>query len=205
MGRCGTLVVWFALAVLPASAAPVAAEAALPPAAIREISRIVTARMLRAKIPGLTVAVGTRTRLAWAQGFGTADVENSVAAARDTAYRIGSISKPITPVPVMQPADRGKLALAAPVQQSPPGSPAKPWPIPARLLLAHLSGIRHYRSEEEVESTRHYTNLLDPLRAFADEPLLFEPGTRYSYSTYGYDLLGAAVEAASGTRFLDYL
>jgi CubicO group peptidase (beta-lactamase class C family) len=68
-----------------------------------------------------------------------------------------------------------------------------------------LSGIRHYRSEEEVDSTRHYTNLLDPLRVFADEPLLFEPGASYSYSTYGYDLLGAVVEAASGMRFLDYL
>ena len=205
MGRCGTLVVWFALAVLPASAAPVAPEAALPPATIREISRIVTARMLRAKIPGLTVAVGTRTRLAWAQGFGTADVENSVAAARDTAYRIGSISKPITAVAVMQLADRGKLDLDAPVQQYLPGFPAKPWPITARLLLAHLSGIRHYRSEEEVESTRHYTNLLDPLRVFANEPLLFEPGTNYSYSTYGYDLLGAVVESAAGMHFLDYL
>ena len=205
MGRRGSLVVWFALAVLPAAPAPVAPEASLPPATIREIGRIVTARMLRAKIPGLTVAIGTRTRLAWVQGYGTADVENSVAAAPETVYRIGSISKPITAVAVMQLAERGKLDLDAPVQKYVPGFPAKPWPITARLLLAHLSGIRHYRSEEEVESTRHYTNLLDPLRVFANEPLLFEPGTSHSYTTYGYDLLGAVVESVSGMHFLEYL
>ena len=205
MGRSGSLSVWFALAVLPASAAPMAAQAGLPPAAVHRIDRIVTAQMLRAKVPGLTVAVGVRTRLAWVQGFGTADLENSVAAAPETAYRIGSISKPITAVAAMQLAERGKLDLDAPVQKYVPSFPTKPWPITARQLLAHLSGIRHYRSEEEVDSTRHYTNLLDPLRVFASEPLLFEPGTSYSYSTYGYDLLGAVVESVSGMRFLDYL
>ena len=205
MGQAGSLVVWFALAVLPASAAPVADQPALPPATIHQIGRIVTARMLGAKIPGLTVAVGVRTRRAWAQGFGTADLENSVAATPETVYRIGSISKPITAVAVMQLAERSKLDLDAPVQKYVPSFPAKPWPITTRELLAHLSGIRHYRSEEEVDSTRHYTNLLDPLRVFAGEPLLFEPGTSYSYSTYGYDLLGAVVESVSGMRFLDYL
>jgi CubicO group peptidase (beta-lactamase class C family) len=205
MGQVGTLGVWFALAVLPAAAAPVASQTGLSPAAIRRIDRFVTARMLRAQIPGLTVAVGARTRLAWVQGFGTADLENSVAATSETAYRIGSISKPITAVAVMQLAERGRLDLDAPVQKYVPSFPAKPWPITARQLLAHMSGIRHYRSDEEVDSTRHYTNLLDPLRAFAADPLLFEPGTGYSYSTYGYGLLGAVVEAASGMRFLDRL
>ncbi len=200
MGRRGSLSLWFALGVLRAAPAPV-----LPPAAIRQIGHIITAQMLGAKISGLTVAVGPRTRLTWVEGFGTADLENSVAAAPQTVYRIGSISKPITAVAVMQLAERGRLDLDAPVQKYVPSFPAKPWPITVRQLLAHLSGIRHYRSEEEVDSTRHYTNLLDPLRAFADEPLLFEPGISYGYSTYGYDLLGAVVEAVSGMRFLDYL
>lgn len=205
MGRAGSLGVWLAAAVLPAAAPPGARPPGLPPAAIRQISHMVTARMLRARIPGLTVAVGARTRLAWVHGFGTADLENSVAAAPETVYRIGSISKPITAVAAMQLAERGRLDLDAPIQKYVPSFPAKPWPVTARQLLAHLSGIRHYQTEQEVDSTRHYTNLLDPLRAFAAEPLLFEPGTRYSYSTYGYDLLGVVVEAASGARFLEYL
>ncbi len=205
MGRVGRLGFWMAVTVLWGAAPPTASEDRLPPAIAQRIGRMVTARMLRAKIPGLTVAVGERTRLAWSQGFGTADLENSVPATTETVYRIGSISKPITAAAVMQLAERGKLDLDAPIQRYVPSFPVKPWPITARLLLAHLSGIRHYQSEQEVDSTRHYANLRDPLRAFAADPLLFEPGARYSYSTYGYDLLGVAVETASGQRFLDYL
>lgn len=203
MGRVGRLGFWMTVTVLW-GAAPVS-DSGLSPAMAQRIGRMVTARMLRARIPGLTVAVGERTRLAWTQGFGTADLENSVPATAETVYRIGSISKPITAAAVMQLAERGKLDLDAPIQRYVPSFPVKPWPITARLLLAHLSGIRHYGSEEEVESTRHYTNLLDPLRVFENEPLLFEPGTSYSYSTYGYDLLGAMVESVSGMHFLDYL
>ncbi len=203
MGHAGTLG-HLALSAI-CLAAPAAGPPRLSPGAAEEISRVVTARMLSAKIPGLTVAVGLHTRLAWVRGFGTADLENSVAAGADTVYRIGSISKPITAVAVMQLAERGKLDLDAPIQKYVPTFPAKPWPITPLELLAHLSGIRHYRNEQEVDSTRHYTNLVDPLRAFAAEPLLFEPGTSYSYSTYGYDLLGVAIETASGARFVEYL
>jgi CubicO group peptidase (beta-lactamase class C family) len=200
MGRMGRLAILFALTL----AAP-AEEPGLPPPAVREIERLVTARMLRAKIPGLTVAVGLRARPAWVRAFGTADLENSVAAAPETVYRIGSISKTITAVAVLQLFERGRLDLDAPIQKYVPSFPIKPWPITPRQLLAHMSGIRHYRSEAEVETTRHYANLLDPLRAIGAEPLLFEPGTDFTYSTYGYNLLGPAVEAASGARFLDYL
>jgi serine beta-lactamase-like protein LACTB len=77
--------------------------------------------------------------------------------------------------------------------------------VTARYLLAHQAGIRHYRDRAELNSTRHYPELKDALRIFQDDPLLFKPGTRYSYSTYGYNLLGAAVEGASAMRFRDYL
>jgi len=58
---------------------------------------------------------------------------------------------------------------------------------------------------EEIDSTSHYTTVTDGLKIFADDPLLFEPGTKYSYSSYGFNLLGAAVEAASKMKFTDYL
>jgi serine beta-lactamase-like protein LACTB len=193
-----------ALLVSPVRAAG-SGHAALGPGALHEIERAIASEMARWKIPGMSVAVGEQSGPVWAEGFGLADVENSVPARADTVYRIGSIAKPITAVAVLQLFERGKLDLDAPIQTYVPSFPKKPWPITARELLAHQSGIRHYRTMAEVNSTRHYTNLLDPLKAFANEPLLFEPGTRYSYSTYGYSLLGAAVEGASGMRFLDYI
>jgi CubicO group peptidase (beta-lactamase class C family) len=151
------------------------------------------------------VAVAMQNELRWSNGYGLADIENFVPAKAHTVYRLGSISKPITAVAVMQLVERGKLDLDAPVQKYVPSFPAKPWPVTTRHLLSHLSGIRHYRNEAEVNSTRHYTDMLEPLRIFQDDPLLFEPGARFSYTTYGYNLLGAVAESASGLRFADYL
>ena len=155
-------------------------------------------------IPGLTAALVVGAHLTWSQGYGLADVENGVPATADTVYRLASVSKPITAVAVMQLAEQGRIDIDAPVRKYVPGFPEKPWPITARQLLAHTSGIRHYAGDE-FASTRHYWSILEGLDVFKDDPLVFEPGTRQLYSTYGYTLLGAVVEAASGMRYLDYL
>jgi len=172
---------------------------------IQEIEKAVSEEMAKQKIPGMSVAAGTNFKLLWSAGFGLADLENSVPARAQTVYRLGSISKPITAVAAMQLAESGKLDLDAPIQKYVPSFPEKPWPITARHLLSHLSGIRHYGSQAEVNSTRRYTDLTEPLKIFAADPLLFEPGAKYSYTTYGYCLLGAAVEEASGMKFVDYI
>ena len=161
--------------------------------------------MSRQNIPALSVAIAIDSRPSWSSGFGMSDLENFVPAKASTVYRLGSISKPITAVAAMQLVEKGKLDLDAPIQKYLPSFPQKPWPITARQLLGHLSGIRHYAGLEEVNSTRHYDDRLTPPQIFQNDPLLFEPGTKYSYSTYGYCLLGAAVEAAADFKFVEYL
>ena len=104
----------------------------------------------------------------------------------------------------MQLAEQGKLDLDAPVQKYVPSFPVKPWPVTTRALLGHLAGIRHY-AEGEFESTRHYATMAEALQIFQNDPLVQEPGTKYLYSTYGYTLVGAVIEAAVGTTFADYL
>lgn len=104
----------------------------------------------------------------------------------------------------MQLVEKGGIDLGASVRTYVPGFPPKPWPITVRQLLTHTSGIRHYKGDE-FASTRHYWSVLEGLDVFKDDPLAFEPGTRELYSTYGYALLGAVVEAASGMRYVDYL
>jgi serine beta-lactamase-like protein LACTB len=195
-------------ALLLAAALPVACQPAHQARATfreEEIHRAVRRAMERARIPGLTVALATESGRIWSHGYGLADVENAVPATPQTVYRLGSISKPITAVAALQLAERGRLDLDAPVQTYVPEFPQKPWPITSRQLLGHLGGIRHYKNLEEINSTRHYEDLLAPLAIFQDDPLVAEPGTKFSYTTYGYVLLGAVVEKASGRRFLDYL
>lgn len=177
---------------------------ALAPAKIRRIEEAVEAARARSGIPGMSAAVVVDNRLQWMSGFGMADLENSVPARPATVYRLASISKTITATAVMQLAERGKLDLDAPVQNYCPAFPQKQWKITARLLLGHLAGVRHYRGDE-TEITRHYSSVAEGLDVFKNDPLLAEPGTEYIYSSYGFNLLGCAVEGASGQRFTDYI
>lgn len=176
----------------------------LPPDRAGEIRGLVRDEMAAAHIPGLSIAVGDDYQVVWSEGFGMADLENSVPATAGTVYRLASISKPITAVAVMQLVERGLIDIDAPIRKYVPSFPEKQWPVTVRHLLTHTSGIRHYRSIQEIDSTRHYTNSVDPVQIFAGDPLLFEPGARFSYTTYGFCLLGAAVERVAGIPLEEY-
>ena len=155
--------------------------------------------------PGLSAAVGVDGQVVWAEGFGWADVENRVPVTEDTKFRVGSVSKPLTAAAMGILIDEGRLDLDAPVQQYVPSFPEKPWPVTSRMVAGHLAGIRHYAGDDEFLSTRMYGSVGEGLEIFADDDLLFEPGDRFSYSSYGWNLLSAVVEGASGEEFLPYM
>jgi len=169
------------------------------------IDRLVASYVSDHHVPGLSVAVIDRGHVILSQGYGLADVENSVLATADTVYRIASISKSITATATMKLVEAGKLDLDAPIQKYCPDFPEKPWPITARELLSHQSGIRDYRNEEESINTRHYTSIKEALTQFASDPLEFEPGTKMQYTSYGYIALGCVIEGASGTSYDRYM
>lgn len=156
------------------------------------------------RIPGLQVAVAVDGRLVWSEAFGYSDVERRVPVTRTTLFRIGSVSKPLTAAAVARLVEAGKLDLDAPVQRYVPSFPQKPWPVTTRALAGHLAGIRHYRGAEFMLN-RRFATVIEGLGIFADDSLLFEPGTRFSYSSYGWNLISAVVEGASGEDFLRYM
>ncbi|HXY95978.1 MAG TPA: serine hydrolase domain-containing protein [Steroidobacteraceae bacterium] len=190
--------------VLLAAAHAAAAQSAAPAAADARLDRIIEDAMQAQQIPAVSVAVLTGDRLAYSKAFGSADLENSVPATPETLIRTGSIAKPITAVAAMTLVESGRLDLDAPVQSYCAAFPPKQWPITARELLSHTSGIRHYLPGEP-EHTIHYQWMADGFALFANDPLLFRPGSAYSYSTYGYTVVGCAIEGAAGARFQDYV
>jgi len=74
-----------------------------------------------------------------------------------------------------------------------------------RQLLGHLGGVRHYNKPGESTGKEFFATLTESLELFKDDPLLHEPGTQYSYTTFGYTLLGCAIETASGMSYDDYV
>jgi serine beta-lactamase-like protein LACTB len=170
---------------------------------VKEIAAVrpLVLRMKRAfAAPGLGVAIGARGKLVWSQTCGFADRERRVAVRRTTQFRIGSVSKTMTAVTAALMSQSGRLNLDAEVQRYVPAFPRKPQPITLRQLGGHLAGIRHYERGEAV-SVRHYDSVTSSLAIFKSDPLVATPGERFSYSSYGFNLLGAAIEAAAGKPF----
>lgn len=175
--------------------------------AVAHARTAIVATMTAQKRPGLSIAVMVEGKIVWSEGFGYADLENGVRVSSTTSFRIGSVSKPITAAAMARLYEKGRLDLDAPIQNYVPSFPSKGVVITARQLVGHLSGIRHYRRDpdedkDEFRNRRtYYRTVTDGLQTFQDDPLDFTPGTKFGYTSYGYSLLSAGLEGASG---LDY-
>ena len=198
---------WVGLGPVALQAQATLAEAQIPARytpAIELARTLITVVMEESGTPGMSIAVGIDGRILWSEGFGYADVENRIPVWEETKFRIGSVSKPLTAAAVGLLVERGKLDLDAPVQTYVPSFPEKRWPVTTRKVAGHLGGVRHYNGAEFL-SSRRYGTVLEGLEIFQDDTLLFEPGERYSYSSYGWNLISAVVEGASGEEFLSYM
>ncbi len=150
--------------------------------------------------PALQAAVIVNGRIAWSVAVGTANLEHDVSATPATRFRIGSVSKLITVTAAMRLHQDGALDLDAPIQRYVPVFPDKGHPITTRQLAGHLAGVRHYGQNDYLNRVR-YNSVTASLASFSADPLRFEPGTGYLYSTFGYTLLSAAIEGASKQEY----
>jgi len=175
-----------------------------PQDAAARVDALVQQFMKEEPVPALTVAIALDGRIVYSKGFGQADLENEVKATPETLIRTGSIAKPISAVAAMTLVEAGTLDVDAPVQKYCPAFPQKQWTVTTREVLGHIAGIRHYK-EGEMDSIRHYDSMSQGFAIFGNDPLLFEPGTKYQYSTYGYTVIGCVIEGASGENFSDYV
>jgi CubicO group peptidase (beta-lactamase class C family) len=187
-------------AARPALAGDPGAEPAYA-AAIAEARRLILDTMRVVGAPGAQITVLRDGEVVWSEGFGWADLEQRVPVTPLTRFRVGSVSKSLTAAALGLLVEEGKLDLDAPVQRYVPGFPRKRWPVTTRQAAGHLAGIRHYLPGE-FESRRHYATVAEGLAIFQADTLLFEPGTRYAYSSYGYNLVSAVLEGASRRPFL---
>jgi CubicO group peptidase (beta-lactamase class C family)/Flp pilus assembly protein TadD len=111
----------------------------------------------------------------------------------------------MTAVAIMQLVEKGKVNLDAEVQTYVPYFPKKQWPVTVRHVLGHLGGISHYKNPTQELHIKDRKSTREAIAIFENFDLVAEPGTRYSYSSYGYNLLGAIIEAASGMSYGEYM
>lgn len=156
-------------------------------------------------VPGMAAAVWQDGRIVWDGASGLRDVAARLPVTRDTIFRLASVSKLFTVAAAAQLAEQGQIDLDAPVQRQLPWLGASWAPITPRQLAAHVSGLPHYQTVDVDRGPRHYATGRDAVAIFAGRNLLSAPGTAYSYSSWGYTLLGAMVEEADGRSFPEYV
>lgn len=186
----------FLLFTTPAIAAPDPAEVS---------QRMLDELILMNGVPGMGAAIWKGDEIIWTGSAGMRDVERKLPVDERTIFRLASVSKLLAATAAARLQEQGKLDIDAPV------TTVLPWlrndwaPISARQLAAHISGLPHYQAEDSDRGGNHYSSGRSAVAIFEKRALLQPPGEKYSYSSWGYTLLGAMVEQASGTPFPDYV
>jgi len=173
------------------------------------IDAIAAAALKSGPIAGLSIAVTQGGQPLLVKGYGYAEIDKKVPADPNTIYAIASVTKLVTASAAMILVDAGKLRLDQDLASLLPSFPNREQgrSITVRHLLSHTSGLANYESADAERWLTQGTPLnhefvLDYLR---DRPLDFEPGTRWSYSSSGFYLLGLIIERVSGQSYESFV
>ncbi|CAG2180649.1 unnamed protein product, partial [Oppiella nova] len=156
------------------------------------------------QIPGAVMAFSINGTTVWTEGFGYIDIENNVSTHKDSVFRIGSMSKSVTSALVGQLMDRNLIDLNAEIHKylSTDLYPFKTFNgsavnITVRQVMSHTAGLYRGVSVEDFDKLllRRADNVSHTIPPFNDEPLIYKPGTNWSYSNYGYQMVGALIES----------
>ncbi|WP_176420304.1 serine hydrolase domain-containing protein [Lutibacter flavus] len=169
-------------------------------------NKIIDEHMASNNFLGVTTGLYIENCGTYVSGAGFTNKADQKRINSNTLGRIASITKPMTAIAIMQLHEKGILDLDTPIQTYLKEFPKKAkGDITIRHLLKHTSGISHYSSKWDALSFTHYPTLVNAMDAFKDKELLFEPGTQYMYSSYGYAVLGAIIEKVSQMSYGKYM
>jgi CubicO group peptidase (beta-lactamase class C family)/MFS family permease len=183
----------------------------------RQLTATAAAVLDRWPSAGIAAGVVRDGSLQWFLGHGVSDVASQTPVTPDTVFRIGSVTKTMTAVAIMQLTEQGLVDLDAPAAdylRSFSLVPAKASfrPVTVRHLLTHTGGVGYLRRWSDllrpglgtgIHARRPVGTLADYYRSGL--PVVIEPGTRWVYSNHGFAVLGQIVEDVAGQPFDHYL
>jgi len=179
-------------------------------------------------VAGAVTLVATRDRILYKQAAGYRDLAAKAAMPVNAMFWIASTSKPMTVTAFMVLVDEGKISVDDPVEkylpefhgqmvkaaidgkpqvaagsQAPPQLVAASHPILIREILSHTSGLPFKSSAQP--GALDTLPLKDAVHSFAAEPLIFQPGTSYSYSNEGINTAARIIEVVSGMPYEQFM
>lgn len=165
--------------------------------------------MKQGRIPGVSIIVINGEEDVFIKNFGYADKEKKIPVTSDTLFELASCSKAFTALGLLRLEDEGHVDLDDPVSMYLPWFYARYWggktrDITLRHLLYHTSGI-FWKSIGDIPPGDRPDSLERTVRNIVGIRLKYRPGRRFGYATINYDILGAVIEAVSGTSFEEYM
>lgn len=192
---------FFGCPLLPASSSPAGSLGAI-------VDGAVATEMKAAKLPSMTIAIAKNGTVLYSQGYGYANISSCIPVQSSAEYQIGSVTKQFTAAAILQLRNAGKLDIDDTVVSHLPGYSFDSR-ITLRMLLNHTSGLDDYiNNPVQFPPPPGWLNGLSEqyvLTRISQAPLVFTPGSAYSYSNSNYFVLGTIVEAVSGMTYADYL
>jgi len=172
-----------------------------------QLQRLAEHEVSEKNLPGLSLALIEDQQIVWAQGFGFADPDKKIAANAETVYRVGSVSKLLTDIAIMQLVERGQLDLDTPVTNYLPYfQPKNPFDaaITLRELMSHRAGlVREPPVGNYFDSTE--PSLAEVVKSLNSTTLVYAPGTHTKYSNAGDTVAGLVLESVARKPYAQYL
>jgi CubicO group peptidase (beta-lactamase class C family) len=174
-----------------------------------EVDTYVEGQMQRLHIPGASLAIIEGNKIVHQRGFGHARPGGEMPSPQ-TPFFIGSLTKSVTALAVMQLVEAGKVELDAPVQRYLPWfrvtDPQASAQMTVRHLLNQTSGLPLWPSEIALDDFDDSPDATErQARGLSTLKLKRPVGTKWEYSNYNFNLLGLIVESVSGEKYADYL
>ena len=154
--------------------------------------------------PGLAVAVVRDGKVVFTKGYGLANLEHQIPITPATVFDVASLSKQFTGLGVAMLVQQGKVALSDDIRKYIPELQLLPQPITVDHLVHHTSGMRDWPGTLTLAGWRYddvisFDQILT--MAYQQKTLNFPPGSEYTYSNTGYNLLAEMVKRVTGTSF----
>ncbi len=157
-------------------------------------------------MPGFSVIVVNELEVVFASSYGFANREGGIPFTIQTVNPIGSLTKSITALAILQLAEKGKLSLDAPVIEYLPdfttANPEKSKKITVRMLLNNTSGLTGQTRNSYDMSDGSIEKMLEDL---SNAYVLTEPGSVYAYSNIGFSIAGLLISKVSRQSYDAYV
>src|ERR1700722_19964858 len=195
----------YPLAVLTPLAQPIVDSAPTKTPDPKELDDFTEIQLRQKPFVGISVALVQGGKMTFCKGYGYASKETKKPVDPETRFAVASVTKEFTAASIFLLAEEGKLSVYDPV--------AKFFPDLTRAqdvrlidLMNMVSGYRDFYPLDFLTIEMTKTTTPDEVIAeYAKRPLDFDPGTRSSYSSTNYSILGRVVEKVSGKSYQDFV